>query len=146
MFSVLKASPPMSGGFMDQGPRQMKVEEEESLPSQNLWVGNLPADVTETMLMETFAKFGEIDNITAYPQRNYAFVYFKHIEHAIAAKEGLQGVSLGVSNLKIEFSRAVSIKNPNLLTNYSEHCFVTRFLLLFSCIFACRESIFIMNY
>ncbi|XP_057839064.2 flowering time control protein FPA [Cryptomeria japonica] len=100
------ASPPMSGGFMDQGPRQMKGEEEESPPSQNLWVGNVSADVTETMLKETFAKFGDIDNITAYPQRNYAFVYFKHIEHAIAAKEGLQGVPLGGSNLKIEFSRA----------------------------------------
>ncbi|GLJ17152.1 hypothetical protein SUGI_0296950 [Cryptomeria japonica] len=94
----------MSGGFMDQGHRQMKGEEEESLPSQNLWVGNVFADATKTMLRETFTKFGVIDNIMMYPQQNYAFVYFKHIEHAIAKKEGLQGIPLGGNNLKIDFS------------------------------------------
>ncbi|GLJ12288.1 hypothetical protein SUGI_0188100 [Cryptomeria japonica] len=72
----------------------MKGGEEESPPSQNLWVGNVSTNVTETMLRETFTKFGDIDNIITYPQWNYAFVYFKHIEHAIAAKEGLQGVPL----------------------------------------------------
>ncbi|GLJ13530.1 hypothetical protein SUGI_0214430 [Cryptomeria japonica] len=60
---------------MDQGHRQMKGEEEESPPSQNLWVGNVSADVTETMLRETFTKFGDIDNIMPYPQLNYVFVY-----------------------------------------------------------------------
>ncbi|KAH9301985.1 hypothetical protein KI387_013568 [Taxus chinensis] len=100
------APTPMSVGFVGQNPRHMKGEEEETPPSQNLWVGNVSADTTESMLMETFAGFGDVDSISAYPHRNYAFVYFKNMEHAIAAKEGLQGVPLRGSNLKIEFSRA----------------------------------------
>lgn len=81
-------------------------EEEEAPPSHNLWVGNVPGETTELMLMEVFAKFGEIDSVKVYPLRNYAFVYFKHIEHAKAAKEGLQGVAMGDSFLRIEFARA----------------------------------------
>lgn len=77
----------------------------EAPPSHNLWIGNVTSEITETMLMETFAKFGEINSVAVYPDRLFAFVYFKHIEHAKAAKEGLQDVVMGGSSLKIEFAR-----------------------------------------
>lgn len=107
---------PVGGAHFIRGPRggplpgnafQAKGgEEEEVPPSQNLWVGNVTSEITEPMLMERFVKFGEINSISLYPLRNYAFVYFKHIEHAKAAKEGLQGAAMGDSFLKIEFARA----------------------------------------
>lgn len=108
--------PPVGGAPFNRGPRgglplgnalQAKGgEEEEVPPSQNLWVGNVTSEITEPMLMEKFVKFGEINNISLYTERNYAFVYFNHIEQAKAAKEGLQGAAMGGSSLKIEFARA----------------------------------------
>jgi len=38
-------------------------EEEEAPPSHNIWVGNVSGETTEPMLMEAFAKFGEIDSV-----------------------------------------------------------------------------------
>lgn len=96
-----RPSPPAANALQAKGG-----EEQEAPPSHNLWIGNVTSEITENMLMETFAKFGEIDSVAVYPQRFIAFVYFKHIEHAKAAKKGLQGVLMGSSSLKIEFARA----------------------------------------
>ncbi|KAM7465272.1 hypothetical protein LguiB_012834 [Lonicera macranthoides] len=74
-------------------------------PSSNLWVGNLAGEVTESDLMNLFKKQGEIDNITLYSARSYAFVHFKRIEEAIAARSSLQGIVLCGNALKIEFTK-----------------------------------------
>ena len=64
-------------------------------------------DVTDTDLMNMFAQFGAIDSVSSYPSRSYAFIFFKHMEDAQAAKEALQGVFLRGSSIKIEFARPV---------------------------------------
>ncbi|KAL5130066.1 Flowering time control protein FPA [Glycine soja] len=79
--------------------------DESASPSNNLWVGNLAADVTDADLMELFAKYGALDSVTSYSARSYAFVFFKRVEDAKAAKNALQGTSLRGSSLKIEFAR-----------------------------------------
>ncbi|RDY12673.1 Flowering time control protein FPA, partial [Mucuna pruriens] len=79
--------------------------DESSSPSNNLWVGNLAPDVTDSDLMELFAKYGALDSVTSYSARSYAFVFFKRVEDAKAAKNALQGISLRGSSLKIEFAR-----------------------------------------
>ncbi|XP_022959853.1 flowering time control protein FPA-like isoform X1 [Cucurbita moschata] len=75
------------------------------MSSNSLWVGNLSMDVTDTDLMNMFAQFGAIDSVSSYPSRSYAFIFFKHMEDAQAAKEALQGVFLRGSSIKIEFAR-----------------------------------------
>eukprot|EP00249_Psilotum_nudum_P008773 c214_g1_i1 orf=1-780(-) len=82
-----------------------KLEDEESPPSRQLWVGNVPQDTPEVVLMEFFAKYGSIDDISVYPQRNYAFVQFRNLEDAKAAKAGLQGKTLTGSALRIQFAK-----------------------------------------
>ncbi|TKY67470.1 Flowering time control protein FPA [Spatholobus suberectus] len=79
--------------------------DESASPSNNLWVGNLAPDVTDSDLMELFAKYGALDSVTSYSARSYAFVFFKRVEDAKAAKSALQGISLRGSSLKIEFAR-----------------------------------------
>ncbi|XP_015952121.1 flowering time control protein FPA [Arachis duranensis] len=74
-------------------------------PSNNLWVGNLAPDVTDADLMDLFAQYGALDSVTSYSARSYAFVYFKRVEDAKAAKNALQGFSLRGNSLKIEFAR-----------------------------------------
>ncbi|CAI9108698.1 OLC1v1008369C1 [Oldenlandia corymbosa var. corymbosa] len=79
--------------------------ESEAPPSNNLWIGNLTPEVTESDLMALFDKHGPIDSITNYSARSYAFVYFKKIDDAKAAKEQLQGTNLHGNSIKIEFAK-----------------------------------------
>ncbi|KAK9138722.1 hypothetical protein Sjap_009316 [Stephania japonica] len=74
-------------------------------PSHNLWIGNLTNDVTDADLMDLFATYGALDSVTTYSSRSYAFVYFKRLEDARAAKDALQGTNLRGGSLKIEFAR-----------------------------------------
>ncbi|KDP43886.1 hypothetical protein JCGZ_20896 [Jatropha curcas] len=86
--------------------KSSKVGHDESdPPSNNLWVGNLAADVTDADLMDLFAKYGALDSVNTYSSRSYAFLYFKRVEDAAAAKDALQGAVLRGSPLKIEFAR-----------------------------------------
>lgn len=75
--------------------------------SNNLWVGSLTTDTTESDLADLFGRFGEIDRITAFSSRSFAFIYYRRVEEAVAAKEALQGADLNGSLIKIEFARPV---------------------------------------
>ncbi|CAK8575802.1 unnamed protein product [Lathyrus sativus] len=79
--------------------------EESSTPSNNLWVGNLASDVSDSDLMNLFAQYGALDSVTSYSARSYAFVFFKRVEDAKAAKNALQGFHFRGNSLKIEFAR-----------------------------------------
>ncbi|KAF2300263.1 hypothetical protein GH714_011195 [Hevea brasiliensis] len=80
--------------------------------------------------MDLFAKYGVLDSFTTYTSRSYAFLYFKRVEDAAAAKEALQGTVLRGSPLKIEFARPCnlgvvllvflinSVFRPNLVSIY----------------------------
>lgn len=79
----------------------------ENPPSNNLWIGNVSSDVSETELKALFEKYGKVDSVTTYSSRNYAFVHFKEVEGARSAKQGLQGLILRGNPLKIEFAKPV---------------------------------------
>lgn len=64
-------------------------------------------DTTESDLTELFGRFGDIDRITAYSSRGFAFIYYRHVEEAVAAKEALQGTNLNGGLLKIQYARPV---------------------------------------
>ncbi|XP_071706431.1 flowering time control protein FPA-like [Rutidosis leptorrhynchoides] len=77
----------------------------ESTVNNNLWVGNLSADVTDSDLRNLFEKHGVVDSITCYPTRSYAFVNMRRPEDAKRAKDSLQGVVLRGGSLKIDFAK-----------------------------------------
>ncbi|KAK1270485.1 Flowering time control protein FPA [Acorus gramineus] len=79
--------------------------DDSDLPSVNLWVGNLGSDTTESDLMGIFAKYGALESVSTYTLRNYAFVNFKHLDDAKAAKEALQGAYVRGSSVKIQYAR-----------------------------------------
>ncbi|XP_077253108.1 flowering time control protein FPA-like [Tasmannia lanceolata] len=92
----------------EQNPRSNnggKDAEEDESPSHNLWVGNLSSETTDSDLMGVFAKYGALDSVTTYSSRNFAFVYFRHLDDARSAKEALQGTIVCGSPIRIEFAR-----------------------------------------
>jgi RNA recognition motif-containing protein len=61
-------------------------------------------------LAEQFSRFGEIESITVYSARNYAFINFRKEEDAVIAKRSLQGLVLSGLPLRIEFAKGVSVE------------------------------------
>lgn len=87
--------------------RPNRGDEERVPPSNHLWVGNLKPETTDSDLIPLFGRYGVLDSVTTYSSRSFAFIYFKRLDDAKAAKEALQGTSLHGSSLKIEFARPV---------------------------------------
>lgn len=81
--------------------------DDSGFQSNNLWVGSLTPETTESDLTELFGRYGDIDRITVYSSRGFAFIYYRHVEEAVAAKEALQGANLNGSQIKIEYARPV---------------------------------------
>lgn len=52
-----------------------------------------------------FARFGELEAITTYPGRNYAFVSYVTLASAVAALLALSGTPTGSSALRLEFAK-----------------------------------------
>lgn len=105
-------------------PPAAKDEAARTTMSNNLWVGNIGRDVTDSDLMDIFSQYGALDGVTSYSSRSYAFVLFKRKEDAAAAKEALQGTLVRGQPVKIEFARPVRIDNLSF-------CFCFFFTLLF---------------
>ncbi|KAJ8558090.1 hypothetical protein K7X08_004856 [Anisodus acutangulus] len=74
-------------------------------PSNNLWVGNLAPDVTDSDLTSLFQKYGPLDSVTSYSSRGFGFLYFKNINDAKEAKDALQGSFFHGNPIRIEFAK-----------------------------------------
>ncbi|KAL5998022.1 hypothetical protein ACLOJK_008956 [Asimina triloba] len=98
---------PMSHPSNSSAATSGKEDDEDESPSNCLWVGNLSSNTVDNDLMELFAKYGALDSVTSYSSRSYAFIYFKHLDDARAAKEALQGSTLHGNTIRIEFARPV---------------------------------------
>ncbi|KAD7477835.1 hypothetical protein E3N88_00971 [Mikania micrantha] len=85
--------------------KQNLYESSSDAMFNNLWVGNLAADVTDSDLRSLFEKHGAVDSVTCYPARSYAFVNMRRPEDAKRAKDSLQGVVLRGGSLKIDFAK-----------------------------------------
>ena len=88
-------------------PSKFVEGEELGSPTNNLWVGNLPPEVIDSNLMELFAPYGSLDSLISYSSRTFAFVLFRRVEDAKAAKSNLQGAWLRGFQIRIEFARPV---------------------------------------
>ncbi|KAI3702706.1 hypothetical protein L6452_28456 [Arctium lappa] len=86
-----------------------KANSKNAEPSEVLWVG-FPQSlkVNEDSFWNAFSPFGEIEKISAFPGRTYAFIRYKHISSACRAKETLQGKLFGNPRVHICFARSES--------------------------------------
>ncbi|KAF3782707.1 Flowering time control protein [Nymphaea thermarum] len=76
-------------------------------PSEVLWVGfPVQLNVDEMSLRRAFSPFGEIEKITTFPGRSYAFVKFRSIVSACRAKDALQGKLFNSPRVNICFSKS----------------------------------------
>ncbi|KAL3631523.1 hypothetical protein CASFOL_024507 [Castilleja foliolosa] len=86
-------------------PNKMN-NDKDSEPSEVLWIG-FPAQlkIDEFILRKAFSPFGEIENITAFPGRTFAFIRFRNVISARRAKEALHGKLFGNPRVHICFAK-----------------------------------------
>ncbi|KAK4186905.1 hypothetical protein QBC35DRAFT_515894 [Podospora australis] len=72
-------------GKPSQVPTSVALAVQQSGASRNVYLGNLPEDITEEELREDLGKFGSIDTIKVVREKNIAFVHYLSIANAIKA-------------------------------------------------------------
>eukprot|EP00898_Chlorokybus_atmophyticus_P002310 jgi/Chlat1/307/Chrsp1S03067 len=76
------------------------------VPSRHLWVGNLDKRVTDAELAGYFARFGEIESVSIYPEKSFGFVNFFSIRDAKQAMPALHGTLIRGLAIRIEYAKA----------------------------------------
>lgn len=72
-------------GKPSQVPTSVALAVQQSGASRNVYLGNLPEDVTDEEIREDLGKFGAIDTVKIVREKNIAFVHFLSIANAIKA-------------------------------------------------------------
>jgi RNA recognition motif-containing protein len=85
---------------------------------KNIYVGNLDYKVTEDELRETFAAYGQVDNVTILRDRDtgqprgFAFVEMANDEEAQKAIAGTNGAQLGARAISVNEARPRTERRP----------------------------------
>ena len=72
-------------GKPSQVPTSTALAVQQAQASRNVYLGNLPEEITEDELREDLGKFGPIDTIKLVREKNIGFVHFLSIGNAIKA-------------------------------------------------------------
>ena len=66
-------------------PTSVSLAVQQSGASRNVYLGNLPEDITEEEIREDLGKYGAIDTVKMVREKNIAFVHFLSIGNAVKA-------------------------------------------------------------
>ncbi|KAF3770495.1 hypothetical protein M406DRAFT_336159 [Cryphonectria parasitica EP155] len=72
-------------GKPSQVPTSVALAVQQSGASRNVYLGNLPEEVTEEEIREDLGKFGAIDTVKIVREKSIAFIHFLSIANAIKA-------------------------------------------------------------
>ncbi len=76
-------------GKPSQVPTSVALAVQQSGASRNVYLGNLPEDITEQEIREDLGKYGPIDTVKMVREKAIGFVHFLSITNAIKAVAGL---------------------------------------------------------
>jgi RNA recognition motif-containing protein len=100
-------------GNVDSGPTSIAV-------SRSVWVGQLSSTASKEALMNAFSKFGHILNVRITSNKSCAFVDFYNIQHAIKAKNSMNGVKVAGSIIKTGYARGPRGQQASYLQELDE--------------------------
>lgn len=72
-------------GKPSQVPTSVALAVQQSGASRNVYLGNLPEEITDEEIREDLGKFGAIDTVKIVREKNIAFIHFLSIANAIKA-------------------------------------------------------------
>ncbi|KKA27160.1 hypothetical protein TD95_000385 [Thielaviopsis punctulata] len=72
-------------GKPSQVPTSVALAVQQSGASRNVYLGNLPEEITEEEIREDLAKYGAIDMVKYVKEKNIAFIHYLSITNAVKA-------------------------------------------------------------
>jgi RNA recognition motif-containing protein len=88
--------------------------------SRSVWVGQLSSTASKEALLNAFSKFGHILNVRITSNKSCAFVDFYNIQHAIKAKNSMNGVKVAGSIIKTGYARGPKGQQSSFLQELEE--------------------------
>ena len=76
-------------GKPSQVPTSVALAVQQQGASRNVYLGNLPEDISEQEIREDLGKYGPIDTVKLVQEKNIGFVHFLSVSNAIKAVAGL---------------------------------------------------------
>ncbi|KAI0155074.1 hypothetical protein GGR52DRAFT_578500 [Hypoxylon sp. FL1284] len=76
-------------GKPSQVPTSVALAVQQSGASRNVYLGNLPEDISDEEIREDLGKFGAVDTIKIVREKNIAFIHFLSIANAMKAVQQL---------------------------------------------------------
>jgi protein JSN1 len=96
-------------GLQDQMPMPFESFEDPDVQiSRSLWIGSIPNSTTMSSLDAIFAHYGPIESTRVLTHKNCGFVNFESVEHAVRARQLLNGKEIfpGAGPVRIGFAKA----------------------------------------
>lgn len=84
------------------------VDDSEVQISRSLWIGSIPNSTTMSSLDAIFSRYGPIESTRVLTHKNCGFVNYEAVEHAIHARQLLNGKEIfpGAGPVRIGFAKA----------------------------------------
>ena len=96
-----------------------------------LFVGNLPADITEEEMRKLLEKYGKAGEIFIYKDKGFGFIHLEMRTLAETAKVELDNMALRGKQLRVRFARhSASFMSGTFLSMFPTNCWRKLFLCL----------------
>ncbi|KIX06510.1 uncharacterized protein Z518_04486 [Rhinocladiella mackenziei CBS 650.93] len=84
------------------------MDDSEVQISRSLWIGSIPNSTTMSSLDAIFSRYGPIESTRVLTHKNCGFVNFETVEHAVRARQLLNGKEIfpGAGPVRIGFAKA----------------------------------------
>lgn len=84
------------------------MDDSEVQISRSLWIGSIPNSTTMSSLDAIFSRYGPIESTRVLTHKNCGFVNFESVEHAVRARQLLNGKEIfpGAGPVRIGFAKA----------------------------------------
>ncbi|KAJ9632538.1 hypothetical protein H2204_007842 [Knufia peltigerae] len=84
------------------------VDDSDVQLSRSLWIGSIPNSTTMSSLDAIFSRYGPIESTRVLTHKNCGFVNFETVEHAVRARQLLNGKEIfpGAGPVRIGFAKA----------------------------------------
>ncbi|KAK5236549.1 hypothetical protein LTR47_002500, partial [Exophiala xenobiotica] len=84
------------------------MDDSEVQMSRSLWIGSIPNSTTMSSLDAIFSRYGPIESTRVLTHKNCGFVNFESVEHAVRARQLLNGKEIfpGAGPVRIGFAKA----------------------------------------
>uniref|UniRef100_A0A7N0TP22 RRM domain-containing protein n=1 Tax=Kalanchoe fedtschenkoi TaxID=63787 RepID=A0A7N0TP22_KALFE len=79
-------------------------------PCKQLWIGGIGRLVTREKLEASFLKFGKIDDVSFFRERNTAIIMFSKLEEASLALKTMNGKHLCGDQIRVDYVRSLSTR------------------------------------